>query len=181
MDKSCVEDCTKCPELVESRTRIVNGVGPVDADILIIGEAPGETEDETGEPFVGRSGSELDSALEEAGSSRDVVRITNTVRCRPPDNRDPSKEERNNCFEFLNREISVVNPSVIIPVGKVPSETLLGRDVKITSEAGTSTEYVLDGVTYPVVLTPHPAAMFYNRSLEPVFYSAIETAVSVSE
>jgi len=178
MSEYCVTDCAKCPALVENRTQIVNGVGPSDADILIIGEAPGETEDETGRPFVGRSGDELDAALDAAGVSRDAVRITNTVRCRPPENRDPTAQERANCNGYLLREILAVNPEVIIPVGKVPCETLLNTTVGITDEAGDEHTISVADNTYKTILSPHPAAMFYNRSLEPVFYDTIKRAVA---
>lgn len=181
MSEYCVTDCTKCPALVENRTQIVNGVGPSDADILIIGEAPGQNEDETGEPFVGRSGDELDAALEDAGSTRDDVRITNTVRCRPPDNRDPTAQERANCNGYLLREILAVDPEVIIPVGKIPCETLLNTTVGITTEAGNEHTITVADKEYKTILSPHPAAMFYNRSLEPVFYETIERAVAHAE
>ncbi|MFB6189807.1 MAG: uracil-DNA glycosylase family protein, partial [Halapricum sp.] len=100
-EQLCVTDCERCPELVASRSRIVNGVGPTDADLVFVGEAPGAQEDEQGEPFVGRSGDVLDDALRDAGLSRADVRITNCVRCRPPDNRDPKREELDNCRGYL--------------------------------------------------------------------------------
>ena len=113
-DKTCVEDCERCPNLVESRTQIVNGVGPIDASLLIVGEAPGENEDKQGEPFVGKSGDLLNDELNKNGISRSDVRITNTIRCRPKDNRDPRKNEIKNCFGYLENEISVVDPDVVL-------------------------------------------------------------------
>ena len=175
----CVEDCEKCPKLVESRTQIVNGVGPTDADILFVGEAPGQNEDEQGEPFVGQSGSELTEAIEEAGVTRDDVRITNTVRCRPPDNRDPHKQERENCFSHLQAEIVEIDPDIIVPVGKVPSEQVLNRTVSVTKETGTTEEILVDDTAYSVMICLHPAAMLYNRSLEDDFYETVSKAVSV--
>src|SRR6056297_3081402 len=132
-DGLCVQDCQRCPDLVDSRSRIVNGVGPPDADLLFVGEGPGENEDQQGEPFVGRSGSVLDEALGEAGVLREEVRITNCVRCRPPGNRDPTTEELANCRGYLDSEIAAVEPSVVVTLGKVPSEHLLDRSVGITS------------------------------------------------
>jgi DNA polymerase len=180
MDSYCVTDCTRCPELEENRSQIVNGVGPMDASIVCIGEGPGETEDEMGEPFVGRSGENLTEAFEEAGITRSGVRITNTVRCRPPENRDPTTEEVANCQPYLYEEIQQVNPDVILPVGKVPCETLLDRPVSVTKEAGDTELITVQEDTYTLVITPHPAAMLYDRSLESVFYETIEKAVELS-
>lgn len=174
-------DCEKCPKLVENRNQIVNGVGPADADILFVGEAPGENEDKNGEPFVGRSGEKLDDALEQAGTSREDVRITNIVRCRPPENRDPTKQERENCHEFLISEIIAIDPEVIIPIGKIPSEELVDESVAITKQAGEQKTIEVGNVDYPVILCPHPAAMFYNRDLEPVFYDTIAEAVATAK
>ncbi len=106
---------------------IVNGVGPADADLLFVGEAPGANEDEQGEPFVGRSGDVLDAGLRDAGLDRGDVRITNCVRCRPPDNRDPRNGELANCRDYLETEIDRVDPEVVVTLGKVPAEHLLDR------------------------------------------------------
>src|SRR6056297_3689385 len=131
-----VTACERCPALVESRSRIVNGVGPDDAALLFVGEAPGANEDEQGEPFVGRSGSILDDALRDAGLGRADVRITNCVRCRPPENRDPTADELSNCRGFLEAELQNVAPDVVVTLGKVPSQHLLERSVAVTKEAG---------------------------------------------
>lgn len=176
----CVQDCKQCPNLVESRKQIVNGVGPQDADIMFVGEAPGKNEDESGEPFVGQSGSKLDDAIEQAGSTRDSVRITNTVRCRPPDNRDPHVNEKENCFRHLQKEIESVDPKLIVPVGKVPAEQLLDRNVSVTKETGDKDSVEYNGQTYTVMICLHPAAMLYNRSLEDDFYNTIEKAICES-
>jgi len=122
VDPPVPTDCTKCDELCGNRTQIVNGDGPVDASILIVGEAPGANEDARGKPFVGQSGDVLTDALLRNGINRRDVRITNTVRCKPPDNRDPTVEERENCFPYLLDEIAAVDPVVIVPVGKIPIE-----------------------------------------------------------
>jgi len=151
-----VDSCTRCPELVESRTRIVNGTGPQDADLLFVGEAPGEQEDREGEPFVGRSGDILDEVLGAHGLDRAAVRITNCVRCRPPDNRDPRTEELENCREYLEAEILGVDPAVIVTLGKVPSEHLLDRSVAVTAEAGSTDAVTIDGRSFPVRTHPLP-------------------------
>jgi len=122
-DGFCVSDCTRCPDLVDSRSRIVNGVGPAEAALLFVGEGPGKTEDQQGEPFVGRSGSVLDDALGEAGLLREEVRITNCVRCRPPENRDPTTDELANCRGYLNSEISTVDPDLVVTLGKFRAST----------------------------------------------------------
>jgi len=175
-DGYCVTDCERCPELVASRSRIVNGTGPADADLLFVGEAPGEQEDADGEPFVGRSGTVLDEALRTAGLDRTDVRITNCVRCRPPDNRDPRASERDNCREYLAAEIDGLDPAVIVTLGKVPSEHLLDREVAVTNEAGDVHEQRIAGTTRRVLLSVHPAATLYDRSQRSTFDATIERA-----
>jgi DNA polymerase len=176
MRELCVEDCERCPELVDSRSRIVDGVGPPDADLLFVGEAPGENEDESGEPFVGRSGTVLDDALRDAGLDRSDVRITNCVRCRPPDNRDPTSEELANCRGYLETEIDRVDPDVIVTLGKVPSQHLLGRDVAVTSEAGDLSDVTIEGEPRRVLVSVHPAATLYDRSQRDTFEETIARA-----
>lgn len=163
MDESCgVRSCTRCPELVESRSRIVNGTGPTDADVLLVGEAPGADEDAEGEPFVGRSGDILDETLAAVELDRSAVRITNCVRCRPPENRDPTGTELANCRTYLEAEIEAVDPAVVVPLGKVPSEHLLERSVAVTSESGAVASVTVNEREWPAVICVHPAAALYN-------------------
>lgn len=176
-DKTCVEDCTKCPNLVESRSRIVNGVGPLDADIVLVGEAPGENEDKNGEPFVGRSGKVLDEALEDRGLSRDDVRITNTVRCRPPENRDPHKSEISNCSQYLIDEIAEIEPDVVLTLGRVPTQALLEDDATVTKISGEKRSRLFSGIQLTVVPGMHPAATLYDPSYKDLFEEAIDSAV----
>jgi uracil-DNA glycosylase family 4 len=171
-----VTACERCPKLVESRSRIVDGVGPADADLLFVGEAPGESEDERGEPFVGRSGDVLDSGLRDVGLNRSDVRITNTVRCRPPDNRDPTGEERANCRGYLAREIAAIDPELVITLGKVPAEHLLDRSVPVTSEAGDIHETAVGGEQFRVLVCVHPAATMYDPDQREPFEAALRTA-----
>jgi len=171
-----VTACERCPALVESRSRIVNGVGPVGAALLFVGEAPGATEDERGEPFVGRSGDVLEEALRDVGLARADVRITNCVRCRPPDNRDPTREELANCRGYLEHEIAAVDPELIVPMGKVPAEHLLERSVAVTSEAGNVHEIAVVGERYRLLVCVHPAATLYDASQGETFERAIRTA-----
>jgi DNA polymerase len=171
--------CEQCPALVESRSQIVNGVGPEDAALLFVGEAPGATEDERGEPFVGRSGTVLDDALRNAGLDRSDVRITNCVRCRPPENRDPRVAELDNCASFLGREIGHVDPDLVVTLGKIPGERLLDREVAVTREAGSVVDARIDGQGRRVLVCLHPAATLYDGSQRDAFEEAIATAADL--
>jgi DNA polymerase len=179
-DGRCVTDCKQCSDLVASRSQIVNGVGPDDAALVFVGEAPGATEDEEGEPFVGRSGSVLDDALADAGVKRADVRITNCVRCRPPENRDPATAELTNCRGYLDGEIEAVDPTLVVTLGKVPSEHLLDRSVAITSEAGDIVECRLGDRAQRVMLSMHPAATLYDASQREGFNETIAAAVGLA-
>ncbi|PSQ25460.1 uracil-DNA glycosylase [Halobacteriales archaeon QS_9_67_15] len=181
MDGFDVTACERCPTLVECRSRIVNGVGPTDADLLFVGEAPGESEDEQGEPFVGRSGDVLDDGLRDVGLDRGDVRITNCVRCRPPDNRDPTDEELGNCRGYLGTEIDRIDPAVVVTLGKVPAEHLLGRDVAVTGEAGDVVEAEIGGERQRVLVCVHPAATLYDSSQRDTFASALERAAEFTD
>tara|TARA_B110000014_G_scaffold257643_1_gene242528 strand:+ start:367 stop:1017 length:651 start_codon:yes stop_codon:yes gene_type:complete len=112
-----IADCPNC-ELARERTQTVPGSGPVPCDLMLIGEAPGKNEDEQGLPFVGRSGALLDQLLADIELTRDDVYITNVVKCRPPENRDPTPTEVATCGDFLSRQIELVNPRVIVTLGK---------------------------------------------------------------
>ncbi|HMB50125.1 MAG TPA: uracil-DNA glycosylase [Natronoarchaeum rubrum] len=180
MDGLTVTACERCAELCESRSRIVSGVGPEDADLVFVGEAPGATEDERGEPFVGRSGDVLDDALRDAGLARADVRITNCVRCRPPDNRDPTDDELQNCREYLERELDLLDPEVIVTLGKVPSEHLLERSVGVTNEAGSVVETRVAGTPRRVLISVHPAATLYDPSQRETFAETIATAADLA-
>jgi len=179
-DDLTVTGCERCPELVASRSGIVDGVGPADADLLFVGEAPGEQEDSDGEPFVGRSGDVLDDALRDAGLARADVRITNCVRCRPPENRDPRSEELENCRGYLEREIELIDPAAIVTLGKVPGEHFLGRDVAVTSEAGSIEEVKISGARRRVLVCVHPAATLYDRSQRGTFEETIRQAADLA-
>jgi len=180
MDGLDVTACERCGDLAASRSRIVNGTGPTDADVVFVGEAPGEQEDREGVPFVGRSGDVLDAALGEHGLPRKRVRITNCVRCRPPDNRDPSTEELANCRPYLEAELDQLDPAVIVTLGKVPSEHLLERDVAVTNEAGTVETIDIAGTRRDVLVCVHPAATLYDRSQEETFDATIEKAATIA-
>jgi DNA polymerase len=174
-----VTACERCPELCASRSRIVNGTGAAETDLVFVGEAPGAQEDEQGEPFVGRSGSVLDAALDEHGVDRADVRITNCVRCRPPENRDPTKDELASCKGYLSRELERVDPELVVTLGKVPSEHLLGRSVAVTKEAGEVSDARIGDRAQKVLVSVHPAATLYDSSQKETFSRAIGEALSL--
>ena len=181
MDGLDVVACERCPDLCESRSRIVNGVGPPDADLLFVGEAPGANEDEQGEPFVGRSGDVLDDGLREAGLDRADVRITNCVRCRPPENRDPRTGELANCRDYLATEIARVDPELVVTLGKVPAQHLLDRDVAVTAEAGDVSDVAIEGQPRRVMVSVHPAATLYDPSQKETFRETLSNAAEFTD
>ena len=176
-----VVDCTRCPELCDSRSRIVNGVGPAEADLLFVGEAPGANEDEQGEPFVGRSGDVLDATLRDVGLDRGDVRITNCVRCRPPENRDPKQGELANCRGYLESEIDSVDPELVVTLGKVPAQHLLERDVAVTGEAGDLADVAVEGTPRRVMICVHPAATLYDPGQKDTFRETLEKAAEFTD
>ena len=154
-----VAACTRC-ELARSRTQTVFGVGNTEADWMIIGEAPGAEEDRRGEPFVGRAGKLLDEMLRAVGESRDRVFIANILKCRPPNNRDPKADEAGSCREYLEQQISLVAPRIILAVGRIAAQNLLGSDAPVGRLRGRLHD--LDGV--PLVVTYHPAYLLRSPS-----------------
>lgn len=175
-----VTACDRCPRLVECRSRIVNGTGPADADVVFIGEAPGANEDKQGIPFVGQSGKLLSKTLGKHGIPRTAVRITNTVRCRPPDNRDPTQQERDNCLEHLNREIAGIDPDVIVTLGKVPSEQILEDTVAVSTVSGETFQRQIGGKDRTILVSVHPAATMYDPSQSTAFETTIERAAELA-
>ncbi len=150
-----VASCTRCGELVANRSQTVFGGGNPSAGWLIIGEAPGVDEDRQGEPFVGRAGQLLDAMLRAIGLDRSTAYIANALKCRPPNDRDPQPEEAEACWPFLDRQITLVNPKVILVVGRVAARHLLGTDEPIGRLRGTVHHYSERRV--PLVVTYHPA------------------------
>jgi DNA polymerase len=126
--------CTRCAELVENRTQPVPGVGPDDARVVFVGEAPGRWEDQKGEPFVGEAGTYLNQLLEKIGLERSQVYITNIVKCRPPDNRNPKTAEMDSCAAFLERQLALIKPDLIVLLGRVALERFFPKE-KITEAA----------------------------------------------
>ena len=161
MREQCLE-CTRC-HLCETRTNVVFGVGPEDAKIMFIGEGPGENEDLQGEPFVGRAGKLLDDMLELIDLDRSKVYIANMVKCRPPKNRDPLPEEQNACAPWLSRQIELINPRVIVCLGRISAMRFIRPDFKITTEHGQWFEK--DG--RQVMAIYHPAALLRDPRKRP--------------
>ena len=161
--KNECQNCTKCP-LCETRTNLVFGVGNPNAKLMFIGEGPGEQEDLKGEPFVGRSGKLLDEILNYFGfDRRDNIYIANIVKCRPPKNRDPLPAEAEACINWLNKQIELIKPKVIVCLGRIPAVTLIDPKFKITSQHGEWFDFRGTFIT----ATFHPAALLRNPNLKP--------------
>jgi uracil-DNA glycosylase len=149
-----VQACVRCG-LHATRTQTVFGVGNRRAELLVVGEAPGAEEDRQGEPFVGRAGKLLDSMLRAMGTPRQSVYIANLLKCRPPNNRDPSPEEVACCQPYLRRQIELLQPRVLLAVGRIAAQNLLGTDRPIGKLRGVVHRYGANGT--PLVVTYHPA------------------------
>jgi len=155
---ACVADCTRCPHLVRTRTQTVFGVGNPQAKILFIGEAPGADEDRTGEPFVGRAGQLLTKIIEACGWKREEIYLCNILRCRPPDNRTPTETEANNCREYLDGQIAIVDPEYIVCWGSCAAQNLLA-----TKEAiGRMRQRFFQHGRAKVLCTYHPSYLLRN-------------------
>ena len=149
-----VAACTRC-SLCATRTQTVFGVGDPGADWLIIGEAPGAEEDRLGEPFVGRAGQLLNSMLRAIGLSRTEVYIANILKCRPPGNRDPSPAEAAQCLPYLNEQIALLQPKIILVVGRIAAHNLLRTDQSLSRLRQQVHYFGKDRI--PVIATYHPA------------------------
>jgi DNA polymerase len=149
--------CTRCP-LAEGRTHVVFGAGNADAELMLVGEAPGHNEDLQALPFVGRAGKLLDELLAEVGLARDEVFVTNVLKCRPPGNRDPEPEEIEACRPYLDRQIALVEPAVIATLGNFATKLLTRSNRGITQVHGRAQVHELGGRTLRVYPLYHPAA-----------------------
>jgi len=158
-----VRDCKKC-DLHKNRTNAVFGKGPINAKIMLIGEAPGREEDRKGIPFVGKAGKELDSMLSAAGIGIDEVFITNVVKCRPPGNRNPESLEMMKCNPYLVKQIQVISPKVIVLLGNIALSLVTGEPSGITKMRGKTLEYM----SYPAIPTFHPAYVIRNPGSEKI-------------
>jgi DNA polymerase len=152
--REMVAACTRC-ELHATRTQTVFGVGNRGARWMFIGEAPGAEEDRQGEPFVGRAGQLLTSMLKALGFRREDVYIANVLKCRPPGNRDPKPEEARACRGYLERQIELVSPTLIVAVGRIAAQNLLATDTPLGKMRGKV--HALGARRWPLVVTYHPA------------------------
>ena len=153
-------DCRRCKLCTLGRSQIVFGVGNPKARLMFVGEAPGEDEDKKGEPFVGRAGQLLTKIIEAIGMTRDQVYIANVIKCRPPGNRNPEPDEVASCEPFLFRQIDVIQPKVIVPLGKFAAQSLLKTMDPITRLRGRQFDY--RGAA--LIPTFHPAYLLRNPS-----------------
>lgn len=153
--------CKRC-RLHETRTNVVFSDGPINAEIMIVSEAPGFWEDQKGLPFVGPAGKNLNALILEAGLRRENVYIANTVKCRPPENRDPLPDEIESCRPFLHGQVSAIKPKLVIALGRIAAGELLGRQVVMSEEHGKLVDCVYAGQRFKLFLTYHPAAGIYS-------------------
>ena len=151
------KECHKCT-LAETRQHFVFGEGNPAAHLVVIGEAPGAEEDASGRPFVGKSGQLLDKILQAAGFRRDEVYICNILKCRPPGNRNPLDHEIRNCMPWLLRQVEIINPKVILMLGKVAANTILDNTLSL----GTMRGKLIKWKGFDCFITYHPAALLRN-------------------
>jgi len=172
-----INQCQKC-QLGQTRTNFVFGVGDPNADLVLVGEAPGEQEDLQGEPFVGRAGKLLDKILSAIELSRSQgVYICNVLKCRPPNNRDPLLSEVDQCEPYLIHQINLIKPRLIVALGRVAAKTLLKQDLPLKDLRSIKHDYhgtplVARSIKHdyhgtPLVATYHPAALLRNQNLKP--------------
>lgn len=152
-------NCARCP-LSKGRSRVVGPDGDITSPVCFVGEAPGRNEDLEGRPFVGRAGRMLDRLLEEENLPRERIMITNTVKCRPPNNRVPNKNENEACYPYLEQELR--GKELIVGLGRTACSNLLGREVKLLEEANQITTIEMAGGTMNFLPTYHPAACLFN-------------------
>lgn len=161
LEQSCLE-CHKC-DLCSQRNHVVFGVGPHDAEVLFVGEGPGQQEDLQGEPFVGAAGKFLDDMLSIIGLSRQNCYIANIVKCRPPHNRDPLAEEQDACMPWLRMQTKLLRPKIIVCLGRIAAMKLIREDFKITREHGQWSEK--GGIQFTALY--HPSALLRDESKRP--------------
>jgi uracil-DNA glycosylase len=149
-----VAACTRCA-LSTTRTQTVFGVGNPHADWLVVGEAPGAEEDRRGEPFVGRAGQLLNSMLQAVGLAREQVYIANVLKCRPPGNRDPSPTEARECLPYLEQQIALLKPKILLAVGRIAAQNLLRTDKTLGSLR--QQVHRFGATSLPLIVTYHPA------------------------
>jgi DNA polymerase len=171
-----VKSCAAC-ELRAGCTQSVFGVGNPEAELLVIGEAPGADEDRQGEPFVGRAGQLLNKMLLAMGYEREAVFIANIVKCRPPNNRDPKPQEALSCEPYLLRQIELIKPKVILSVGRISAQNLLKTDIAVGKLRGRIHRF--GGEAVPLVVTYHPAYLLRSPEQKGKAWQDLLLALSV--
>lgn len=161
LEKACME-CTRCG-LCQTRNRVVFGVGSRNADVMFVGEGPGEQEDLRGEPFVGPAGKLLDDMLSIIDLDRTVCYIANIVKCRPPHNRDPLETEQDACIDYLRSQVALIKPKIIVCLGRIAAMRLIRPDYRITREHGQWVEK--NGIWMTAIY--HPSALLRDVSKRP--------------
>ena len=161
LEKTC-HNCTKCG-LCETRNNVVFGVGPRNADVMFIGEGPGEQEDLKGEPFVGAAGMLLDDMLSIIDLSRENCYIANIIKCRPPRNRDPLETEQDACIGYLRNQVALIQPKIIVCLGRIAAMRIIRPDFRITQDHGTWTQK--NGVWMSAIY--HPSALLRDLTKRP--------------
>src|SRR3954453_17698910 len=154
--------CTRCPQLAETRRTVVFGSGNADADLMFVGEAPGRSEDEQGLPFVGQAGRLLSELLADIGLERSDVFVANTLKCRPPGNRDPLPQEIANCQDYLFRQLELIQPRVVCTLGNFATKLLRADPTGITRLHGRPEVRVIGPRTVRLYPLYHPAAALYT-------------------
>lgn len=161
--KNACEQCEKC-ELCKTRHNVVVGIGSENAEVMFIGEGPGENEDLQGEPFVGRAGKLLDKMLAAVDLDRNKnIYIANIVKCRPPQNRDPKPEEQEQCIDWLRSQVRLIKPKIIVCLGRIAAAKIIKPDIKITKEHG---QWIQKG-DYLMMAMLHPAAILRDPRRKP--------------
>ena len=152
-------NCNKC-KLCSTRQNVVFGVGNPNTKLMFIGEGPGGDEDRQGEPFVGKAGQLMDKAFDVVGIKREEVYIANIVKCRPPHNRDPEEDEIKECMDYLRNQVMIIKPKIIVLLGRIALQNILGKEYKITASRGKWIEK--KGILY--MPTWHPAALLRDET-----------------
>ena len=171
LEKS-INGCNKC-KLCKTRQNIVFGVGNVNSKIMFIGEGPGGDEDREGEPFVGKAGQLMNKAFDIVGIKREDVYIANVVKCRPPLNRDPEEDEVTACIDYLRNQVMIIKPKIIVLLGRIALQSILGEEYKITASRGNWIEK--KGIFY--MPTWHPAALLRDETKKIDFIEDLKKVV----
>lgn len=172
--EEAIKDCNEC-KLCNGRKNIVFGTGNKEADLMFIGEGPGADEDIQGIPFVGKAGQLMNKAFDGLGINREEVYIANIVKCRPPNNRDPEQDEAMVCINYLRNQVMLVKPKVIVLLGRIALNNILGEEYKITASRGKAIEN--KGITY--IPTWHPAALLRDENKKIDFWNDLKLAKEI--